>query len=495
MLSITAPAVGVAISGNSLSRIFEVNYNTKAALKGLTLTQGSAGAGPPGGGAILNRGSLLVDSCTLSDNMANSGGAIQSSSDIAQTLTVRNSTLIGNKANYDGGAINNSSGNLVIESSTITGNQANTGSGIFSGGKSATPGPSDAIVRVTNSIIAGNAMADVVYIAPISPYESGGFNLIGNGSAVAQFTAPGDLNYVLPSTLNLGPLAENGGPTPTIALLMGSPAIDSGSSPFITDQRGLPRPSGTSSDKGAFELQASPDITAPSLTVINPIAGYSYRSVTATGSSSDTGSGLASVSATLQRFSSIPFYNGSFWNGSDWGGMAKPIVAQLSGSNWTMPLPSLADDRYRLVVTASDKAGNTTVAPTREFWIDNLGPVITVASPANNATYTGSIIASGTVVDAGAGASKVLTALMRADGAWWNGSTFQSAYIEVNATRAGTNWTLQLPALAQGRYVFWARGSDFVGNLGSWIRTDFSIASAAKVPAAKASSSPSARSL
>ena len=66
---------------------------------------------------------------------------------------------------------------------------------------------------------------------------------------------------VPPDTLDadplLAPLADNGGPTLTHALLAGSPAIDTGDNFFglPTDQRGSPRVSGVATDIGAFELQ------------------------------------------------------------------------------------------------------------------------------------------------------------------------------------------------------------------------------------------------
>ncbi|MBI3881173.1 MAG: hypothetical protein HY301_14060 [Verrucomicrobia bacterium] len=57
----------------------------------------------------------------------------------------------------------------------------------------------------------------------------------------------------------LGPLADNGGPTPTCALLFGSPAIDVGDDSLTgTDQRGFLRLSGPHVDIGAFELQPTP---------------------------------------------------------------------------------------------------------------------------------------------------------------------------------------------------------------------------------------------
>ena len=64
--------------------------------------------------------------------------------------------------------------------------------------------------------------------------------------------------------LKLAPLADNGGPTMTHALLPGSVAIDvipeedcldADGEPLTTDQRGEPRPGGTMCDVGAFEVQ------------------------------------------------------------------------------------------------------------------------------------------------------------------------------------------------------------------------------------------------
>jgi hypothetical protein len=79
----------------------------------------------------------------------------------------------------------------------------------------------------------------------------GGHNICSDGSA--QFTSPTSRNNVDP---RLAPLADNGGPTPTVALLPGSPAIDAGDDSVCppTDQRGVSRPQGLACDIGAFEL-------------------------------------------------------------------------------------------------------------------------------------------------------------------------------------------------------------------------------------------------
>jgi hypothetical protein len=80
----------------------------------------------------------------------------------------------------------------------------------------------------------------------------------------------GDVNNILGQDPVLGPLANNGGPTQTHALLAGSPAIDKGSNPnaLAFDQCGTPfvRTSGAQTDIGAFEVQGAapppPPVTA-----------------------------------------------------------------------------------------------------------------------------------------------------------------------------------------------------------------------------------------
>src|SRR5262249_1036718 len=79
-----------------------------------------------------------------------------------------------------------------------------------------------------------------------------------SSDASCSFLGPGSIN----STMALvGPLADNGGPTPSVALLHGSPAInaaDAAGAPPV-DQRGLPRPVGPAADIGAYEY-GSPGI-------------------------------------------------------------------------------------------------------------------------------------------------------------------------------------------------------------------------------------------
>jgi len=86
---------------------------------------------------------------------------------------------------------------------------------------------------------------------------SGGHNVVG-GSDTCGFDNPTDMVGVSSSALALGPLADNGGPTMTHALLPGSIAIDAIPElmcEVAEDQRGEPRPAGGMCDIGAFELQ------------------------------------------------------------------------------------------------------------------------------------------------------------------------------------------------------------------------------------------------
>ena len=104
-------------------------------------------------------------------------------------------------------------------------------------------------IELDNSIVAGNAGGD----CDISGEPTGSNDLIGSGTCGTSLTG------VVTGDPLLGPLQDNGGPTPTMALRAGSPAIDAGKDSLCptTDQRGTPRPLGPHCDIGAFELQAA----------------------------------------------------------------------------------------------------------------------------------------------------------------------------------------------------------------------------------------------
>lgn len=118
------------------------------------------------------------------------------------------------------------------------------------------------VVNLANTIVVGNSAG---HGSPdlLGNFVSGGSNLVGTlGEADGiQHGVLGDL-IVAAARESLGPLADNGGPTLTHALLAGSPAIDVGGEAAapVTDQRGVPRPQDGNNDGtavvdiGAFEL-------------------------------------------------------------------------------------------------------------------------------------------------------------------------------------------------------------------------------------------------
>jgi hypothetical protein len=165
---------------------------------------------------------------TVHGNTASNGGGINIRGII--TLNVTNSTIAQNTAmNGYGGGIAwsiNQSGLINLVNSTVAGNQANWDGGISS---LSTRG----VVTARNSIIALNTAPNGPDFSDSGVFISQGYNLIGaapGGFAVTQPTDKLGVNPLLElDGLGQPRLTDNGGPTPTITLLPGSPAIDLGS--------------------------------------------------------------------------------------------------------------------------------------------------------------------------------------------------------------------------------------------------------------------------
>jgi hypothetical protein len=201
------------------------------------------------GGGILNSYILTIKNSTIAGNAVSGGFGAGFGGGIGNlgTATVINSTLSGNRAQAWGGGIGNE-GTLIINNSTISGNQGSYGGGVTN---------STHEMTLQNSIIANNSGGNCYAYATIT---SNGYNLSSDGTC--NFNSRGDLNNHDPM---LGPLQNNGGPTQTMALSPGSPAIDAGNPAgckdaqgnlLTTDQRGQPRPDKedkTGCDIGAFE--------------------------------------------------------------------------------------------------------------------------------------------------------------------------------------------------------------------------------------------------
>lgn len=216
-----------------------------------------------GSGIAVTASTLTVTGSTLSANQAHGtganglGGAVNVN---ASTDTFTNSTLAGNTADNSGGGIYSLASTVNLDSSTMAGNSAPIAAGLLI--------PGSVTVNVRRTILSNtgpNCSGTVT---------SQGYNI--ENAATCALGATGDRPNTNPTLL---PLANNGGPTQTMALAPTSPAIDAGDPacpPPATDQRGVARPQGPRCDIGAFEfvppLPPAPPLPAPPATGRSGIA-------------------------------------------------------------------------------------------------------------------------------------------------------------------------------------------------------------------------------
>jgi CSLREA domain-containing protein len=316
--TITGPGANLlAINGGGLSRVFNVGVGASAALSGLTITGGNA----DNGGGLSNSGTATLTDCTVSANSATGGGggifnSTGDPNDPIPTLTLNNCTISGNSVSPgNGGGVFNS-GTATLTNCTISENSVSAvqfsgggyeppppgsgaGGGVFNSGTATLTnctisknsasglfvdrhgnflgsffgrggGLSGEGFTLANTIVAGNS-AELAAPDVSGSVTSGGHNLIGitDGSTDPVGGNPWLLSDLtgtstLPRDPMLDSLANHGGPTPTMALLAGSPAINAGTSAGApsTDQRGLGRVGAV--DIGAFEYQTP--VQVPSTT-------------------------------------------------------------------------------------------------------------------------------------------------------------------------------------------------------------------------------------
>jgi uncharacterized repeat protein (TIGR01451 family) len=356
------------------------------------------------GGGIYTTGTLNVSAATVANNTANFAGAVY----VAGSTTIVDSTISGNAANVIGG-ISVQVGTATVRSSTISANRSTstvTDSGgafdvatgttlsLASSTVAANIGRSGGInssgtVAIDNSILAGNARPDGVFSECrtfVGATWTQQFNIIGQDpSCILSTTVQGDpfntSGSIDPSRVFIDlikPLANNGGPTSTHALVPGSLAIDGGNFTCpATDQRGLPRPvdgdgdGGARCDIGAFEQQTPLADPLAALVSMSPSAAVA---------------GGAAISPTLIG---TGFAAGStvYWNGAP-----RPTYV-ASPTRLTVVLPAsdlatTADLKSVMVTVVNPGAGPSNALP---FTI--ISPRVsivrsTVVTPGNSGTAT-----------------------------------------------------------------------------------------------------------
>jgi len=265
-----------------------------ATVVGSVIDNNSGGRAPDGG--LLGVGT--ISGSTISGNTAYEGAAIGDFSGAFGRMTITDSTIVGNHAATSAGVLTvggpdfitgstiadntagskglpgsaavamiQGGGTLHLSNSTVAGNTTTPAGG----GAIVNPANSGGVVYLSFDTLQNNASGNIAGQNPIYAtgtilatngaepdcqarlFKSDGYNLATDRSC--GLSRPTDLSGVNPK---LGPLASNGGPTSTEALLTGSPAINAGGLPAtsgcpLTDQRGMSRPWGLACDIGAYE--------------------------------------------------------------------------------------------------------------------------------------------------------------------------------------------------------------------------------------------------
>jgi len=317
----------ITVSGGGLSRVFNINPDTTAAIIGLTITGGQSATS---GGGILNDGTLTIVNSTLTGNNTDiDGGAISNSG--PAVLTLINTTISGNNAAGNGGGVVNLGGTLTSINSTVTNNFADSDNNTIGTGGGISHGSGTTTLH--NTIVAGNFNEDGATDAADdiggTVNSASSFNLIGTGGA-GGLTNGVNNNQVAVADAGLGPLANNGGTTQTHALSPTSAAVETGGNANLpvdtfdldgdanlaealpVDQRGLGFPRNADSqdanttqtvDIGAFELHPSIEDIADQSTDEDTVKNVPFNI------GDDTGALIATVAATSSNTTLVPNAN------------------------------------------------------------------------------------------------------------------------------------------------------------------------------------------
>jgi len=337
------------------------------------------------GGGIFNQGDLIVERVTFSNNAAEADGSAiatksRNEADLRKvrgaiqqnfaTTSITNSTFTGNTADSDtgcegGGAVELEGGTTAIVNSTIIGNTSLDGTcepvQPTGGGIDIESGPA----TIVNSIVAGNTaspseesttrggggpvLASNCSVNPVVKGNAGTLTSLGHNIESATdcgFTATGDQQNV--ADPKVGALGNNGGQMDTMALLAGSPAIDSADAAACppTDEIGTTRPQGPACDVGAYEVPVAAVVIPPPAKPATPTIGV----------------------AGVRRACVASRFHVRFRVGTA-NSTVKKVVVKLDGKrikstargSFTLTIngKKLGAGRHRLTITATNAAGQT----------------------------------------------------------------------------------------------------------------------------------------
>jgi hypothetical protein len=376
VLTLTDCTISHNSTGNDFGGILGgggvLNDNGTMSITGCTISNNSEAEGEGGGGVLNENGTMTITGSTISNNSTSQGYTLASFttagggiSNHSGSLVITNSTISDNRCssyNSDplfpaattafGGGIGNS-GSLTITNCTISGNSAvaggisnfdtGYGGGIWGGGNitsstiahnsasgdSAFGGGIYGSTRAGSSIIALNTALTGPDLAGGGGLQSIGYNIIGNNADAVINSQPTDQigTPVAPIDPLLGPLSDNGGPTLTLALQPGSPAVNRGNPAAPPqDQRGYGRLGVP--DVGAFEFNGIPPTPTPTPVVTtNAATNVASFSATLNGSVNPGGS----TTTVYFQYGLTTSYGSNTLMQTRTGNMVRAISANISG--------------------------------------------------------------------------------------------------------------------------------------------------------------------
>jgi uncharacterized repeat protein (TIGR03803 family) len=512
--TVSADGAGIDAEGNLTLTNCTINHNTAVIasggvgnngtliIDGTTISNNSA---EEAAGVYVASGSATMDSDTFTGNTGEDAGAIQENGN--DPLTVTNSTFTNNVTTDDGGAfwlesnttfINDTiSGNsttgdggafflassnatFTLTNDTISNNSATVaGGGIFNGGAAPAIQTPTGSLTLGNTIVAGNSAPTDPDVDDSVAVTSNGHNLIGKIDGSSGWIAS-DLTGTVALPLNalLAPLGSYGGPTQTMALLPGSPAIDAGSNALAldasgksltTDQRGIgfARVVNSTVDIGAYESEGF---------TIKTTGGTSQSATVGSAFATPLGVQVTSNNTLLTNLAggTVTFTAPSTGASATFGANPVTLAANGTGSA-TATANSTAGGPYNVTATASG------IATAAQFSLTNtsssVAPTVTLTAPANgSSTNNNKPTLSGTASTDAADSTTVTVKI-------YSGSSTSGTLVQTLATTesGGIYSIAPTTALADGTYTAQASQSNTSSQTGTSSANTFTVDTVAPI--------------